>query len=100
MPRLLITVGRETVAYKTVEVEAYDVRAGREAAIEAAKADPEGWTIKHDDEFYVAGGEVAPPKPQEIVFDATDGDTYAAPEGGSEQRAGSAEAGGSAGPRT
>lgn len=68
MPRLLITVGRETVAYKTVEVEAFDVRTGREAAIAAAKADPEGWTIKHADEFYVAGGEVAPTPPrQEFV---------------------------------
>lgn len=66
MPRLLITVGRETVMYKTVEVDAFDVRTGREAAIEAAKADPEGWTVKHADEFYVAGGEVAPPR-QEFV---------------------------------
>lgn len=74
MPRLLITVGRETVMYKTVEVDAFDVRTGREAAIEAAKADPEGWTVKHADEFYVAGGEVAPPPPrQEFVEEIEEG---------------------------
>lgn len=73
MPRLLITVGRETVMYKTVEVDAFDVRTGREAAIEAAKADPEGWTVKHADEFYVAGGEVAPPPRQEFVEEIEEG---------------------------